>query len=69
MVVEPAGGEYDLPAGRHLIVHIYGRSVGPDDKEADVEIERTPGRLTLWIASADYRIWDDAGTEITYLAE
>jgi hypothetical protein len=69
LVIEPAGGEYDLALGHPLIVHVYGRSLGPKNKDCDVEIERTPGRLILWIGSDDYRIWDDAGTEVTFLAK
>jgi hypothetical protein len=39
--------------------------VGTADVVADVEIEHRPGSMIVWLVSADYRIWDQAGTEIT----
>jgi hypothetical protein len=67
LVIEPDAGEYDLPLGQQLLVHVYGRSLGPDDKDADIEIEHSPGRLTIWLASRNYRVFDDRGNELRSL--
>jgi protein involved in polysaccharide export with SLBB domain len=61
VALEPVGSEYELVAGDALLIHVYGRSTREED--ADVEVIRSDGRLTLWIASTDYRVWDKAGTE------
>lgn len=66
LVMEPNGGEYELPPGQRLRIDVYGAaSVGLDDFDGDVTIEHSPGRLTLRVASNDFRIWNEAGTEIT----
>lgn len=67
LLIEPAAGEYDLPRGRQLLVHVYGPSMGPDDKDADIEIEHSPGQMTLWLASGDYRVLDERGNELRSL--
>jgi hypothetical protein len=59
LVMEPAGGQYELPAGRELRI-----DVNASGSNADATIEHQPGFLTVWLDTMEYRIWDD-GVEIT----
>lgn len=65
LVMEPAGGEYQLPTGKGLRIEVYERWAGATDDDADVTIEHGPGRLTIWLDTQAYRIWNEAGAEIT----
>jgi hypothetical protein len=64
VVFEPVGSEYELTAGDEVLVHVYGRSMGLEHNDADIEVARSEGRITLWITSADYQAWNKAGVEL-----
>lgn len=65
LVMEPAGGEYELPTGTRLRIDVYERWAGATENDADVTIEHKPGRSIIWLDTLAYRIWNEAGAEIT----
>jgi hypothetical protein len=65
VVFEPLGSEHELVRGDELLIHVFGRSDRVED--ADVEVASGDGRITIWITSARYRVWNKAGAELRNL--
>jgi len=62
VVFEPLATEHELVSGDELLIHVFGRSDRAED--ADVEVARGDGRITIWITSAQYRVWNKVGAEL-----
>ena len=58
------GSEYELTAHDEILVHLYSRPKGRRDRDADIEVARGEGKITLWLTSADYRAWNKPGIEL-----
>jgi hypothetical protein len=54
-----------LVSGDELLIYVFGRSDRAED--ADVEVARGDGRITIWITSAQYRVWNKVGAELRNL--
>jgi hypothetical protein len=65
VVIEPAGGEYDLAVDDEVRVSVFGATFGADDPDTDltVEVQRAEGRITLWVHALNYDVTNKAGKE------
>jgi hypothetical protein len=53
--------EYIRALADEVLVHVKGLSTRPED--ADVEIERSPGTITLWLSN-EFSAWSKAGKQL-----
>ena len=63
---EPLGEGYDLEPGDYVTVHVFGQSVGLDERPdyGDLVFDAAEDHIWLHLNSLDYAVWNKAGTKL-----